>query len=627
MLARLNTVVVLRHNTQVGGDVRLACREFDALIGAAGAPLSSRAALQRLPLPGSICRGVQLGGTSVVALDYRSVPANRVTALLQRSAFAQEVFVWGFDRTKVEKVLKGLVVPAVAVNATEPFAIVAFSQAYVLESEGVVNGGSAHRLQRTIELLSEPYQGGSSTESQKVRRAKKTTLSLSHDLHIYKAKFFPRMVRALLNIFAGKEQALVVDPYCGSGTALLEGALLGHRCVGVDLDPICALISRAKVAPFLRSDLVLPQLERFLATVERSTRTDTDEFPAELGAKLRRRDRIDKTDFLPEITWQSATVAEAVSGINRNALASDLVKTIASDAVTKKVRFRFVGVGNGRYTIEILKQPLLSRLKEKVERSEELCNVFPAIAPTFGGPLGTVQVALGDARNPATWPVQEPIDVIVTSPPYLPASSGREHYAASRALAFYVLGMRPGEHGYYDDSVHEAADFLPLDDLPESKRLMDYLVSDASETADPQRDAMRFQRKAVPTHGYLTDMKKFFGGASASLSQNGVLLLVVAHHHVFYSHRRSEIEHVVSCRSLYQEIAETSGLYLHEEIEMELVKSAVSHARPMAKDDYFESVLVFRRKRPSQAPARSRSLERPRWTTKGQTVGAVLAHG
>lgn len=565
-----------------------------------------------------------MGGTPVVAVDYRGVSLPKIAVLLQRSAFAQEVFVWGFGRDKCGSVLKELIVPAVAVNAIDSFAIVAFSQAYVLESEGVMNGGPARRLERTVDLLSEPYGGFSSTESQKVRRAKKTTLSLSHDIHIYKAKFFPRMVRALLNIFAPKRVALVVDPYCGSGTALLEGALLGHRCVGIDLDPICALISRAKVAPFLRSDLVLPQLERFMDAVQRSSEANTEEFPAELEAKLRRRDRIDKTDFMSEITRQSATVAEAVSAVKSNAVASDLVKTIASDAVTKKVRFRFIGVGNGRYTIEILKQPLLSRLKEKVERSEELCSVFPTIHSTFGGALGDVQVALGDARDPTTWPVQEEIDVIVTSPPYLPASSGREHYAASRALAFYVLGMRPGEHGYYDD-IRGAAEFLPLDDLPESKRLMDYLASDASETADPQRDAMRFERKAVPTHRYLTDIKKFFEGVSSSLSRGGVLLLVVAHHHVFYSHRRSEIEHVVSCRSLYQEIAERSGLYLHEEIEMELVKSAVSRARPMAKDDYFESVLVFRRTRPSQAPARSRALERARWTSAAAASSAVVA--
>jgi hypothetical protein len=32
-----------------------------------------------------------------------------------------------------------------------------------------------------------------------------------------------------------------------------------------------------------------------------------------------------------------------------------LLSVLASDAVTKKIRYRFIGVGNGKYTIEIVK--------------------------------------------------------------------------------------------------------------------------------------------------------------------------------------------------------------------------------------------------------------------------------
>ena len=124
---------------------------------------------------------------------------------------------------------------------------------------------------------------------------------------------------------------------------------------------------------------------------------------------------------------------------------------------------------------------------------------------------------------------------------------------------------------------------------------MTYLESDANEDADPQRDAMRFERKAVPTRHYLADMCRFFESARQSLASNGVLLLVVAHHHIFYSHRRGELEHVVSGRDLYAELAADAGLDLVEEIEMELKKAATTRARPMAKEDYYESVLVFKR--------------------------------
>ncbi len=201
-------------------------------------------------------------------------------------------------------------------------------------------------------------------------------------------------------------------------------------------------------------------------------------------------------------------------------------------------------------------------------------------------------------------PVKEGVDVIVTSPPYLPASSGREHYASSRALAFSVLGYQPGEEGYFDTLMREGETPLDLGKYPEAARLMAYLESDADVDADPQRDAMRFERKAVPTRQYLGDMRRFFESAHRSLAADGVLLLVVAHHHIFYSHRRQQLEYVVSGRELYSELARDVGLELVEEIEMELKKSATSRARPMAKEDYYESVLVFRpwvKAKPSRA--------------------------
>lgn len=615
-------VVILRHNTSLGGDLRLARREMNCLIGAEGQPLRSRGDLERW-LSHDIARRVVVSSSDFVGVHFANVPEPRIKLLLQRSAFAQEVFVLGESRKGLAELNARLNAPAVIACSLEAAALVALSQAYVIESEGVLTEKTRNRLALTTELLLEPYATTESPASHKLRRAKKTTLSLSHDLHIYKAKFFPRMVRSLLNIHFPTTRVKVLDPYCGSGTALLEAALLGHDSVGVDLDPICTLISRAKIEPFVDSRGVKDALESFEHALAAPQSSETAGFPAELADKLRRRDRIDGTAFLPEIISEAATVASAVRTAGANSAAGDLIRTIASDSVTKKVRYRFVGVGNGRYTIEVVKQAVLERLREKVSRCEELCLVFPEIAHRFGTEFGRVVVAKGDATKSSTWPVASEVDVIVTSPPYLPASSGREHYAAARALAFYVLGMQPGEHGYYDSAVGDDMELVDLALFPEAKRLMNYLASDASDAADPQRDAMRFERKAIPTHHYLTDVRNFFGAAARSLKPDGVLLLVVAHHHVFYSHRRSEIEHVVSCRELYSEIALHAGLHLHEEVEMELMKSAVSRARPMAKDDYFESVLIFRRY-PSERPATASGESSARFPKAGGLVAGRL---
>ena len=38
----------------------------------------------------------------------------------------------------------------------------------------------------------------------------------------------------------------VLDPFCGSGTVLLEAALRGHLAIGVDVNPLARLLSRVK---------------------------------------------------------------------------------------------------------------------------------------------------------------------------------------------------------------------------------------------------------------------------------------------------------------------------------------------------------------------------------------------
>ena len=54
------------------------------------------------------------------------------------------------------------------------------------------------------------------------------------------------MVRALLNIVGAKPGSRILDPYLGSGTTALEASLLGIDCVGVDISPLCVLLTRVK---------------------------------------------------------------------------------------------------------------------------------------------------------------------------------------------------------------------------------------------------------------------------------------------------------------------------------------------------------------------------------------------
>ena len=598
-MRRFPVVAVIRHNTSLGGDLKLAIREMEALAGSPAQALDAASDFEAALAGLGIAALPELrSGDGAVALRWNALGTDAINRLLRCSAFLQELFVLSVTQEAHDAFAAEAYAPCLRVGELDGVATVALAWGYIIESEGVLDSARlTGRVRETVDLLFEPFQvRRPSPHSRRVRKAKKTTLSLSHDLHIYKAKFFPRMVRAVMNIF-GSENARIVDPFCGSGTALLEAALLGYDSVGVDVDPICQMIARTKVTPFLRAEDTLSALDAFDSALEQLRTEDADfAFPDELAKKIARRDRLDDTSYLAEITRDAARLAGAMQHLAKSGFDTDLLRVIASDAVTKKVRYRFVGVGNGRYTIEIVKQSLLARVREKALRARQLCYVFKELRDDFSLRIGQVEVHDGDARHIESWGLKQPADIIITSPPYLPASSGREHYTASRALSFAVLGLEHGKLGYYNvngDGIR--SDFI-VSDFEEANQLMDYLMSDASATADPQRDAMRFERKAMPTRQYLADMSVFFDAAHEALAPDGFLLLVVANQHTFYSHRRQQLEHIVSGPALYSQLAAPSGFALDEVITMELLKSAVSKARPRATEDYFEAILVARRR-------------------------------
>ena len=74
-----------------------------------------------------------------------------------------------------------------------------------------------------------------------------------HAIHPYPAKFIPEIPRALIAEFPPTDGSIVLDPFCGSGTTLVEAQRAGFEAVGVDLNPIACRISRVKTGPALHS--------------------------------------------------------------------------------------------------------------------------------------------------------------------------------------------------------------------------------------------------------------------------------------------------------------------------------------------------------------------------------------
>ena len=71
------------------------------------------------------------------------------------------------------------------------------------------------------------------------------TRYLTHSLHPYSAKYIPQIPNYLISMFT-KKNGLVLDPFLGSGTTLVEAKLLGRNAVGLDINKLACLISKVK---------------------------------------------------------------------------------------------------------------------------------------------------------------------------------------------------------------------------------------------------------------------------------------------------------------------------------------------------------------------------------------------
>ena len=73
----------------------------------------------------------------------------------------------------------------------------------------------------------------------------KNTNYLTHNFHPFPAKFIPQIPRIMITEFT-KPKDMVFDPFCGSGTTLVEAKLLGRNSIGTDLHPIGYFASKVK---------------------------------------------------------------------------------------------------------------------------------------------------------------------------------------------------------------------------------------------------------------------------------------------------------------------------------------------------------------------------------------------
>ncbi len=423
--------------------------------------------------------------------------------------------------------------------------------------------------------------------------AKSTTSHLSHDIHYYKAKFFPRMARSIINVCQQRlegQKPKVIDNFVGSGTALLEASLLGIPSVGIDIDPLAVMIATAKLEAFKVSSESLFQEVTIAAQEvinqrtmdafqEKKEKYSSIHFPAWLMKNRKMTQQIAE-QLTKEINIAKAAIERCHEKVRK------LFQVMLSDAILRKIRMRFMGTGVGRFSLTFAKTPLLDIFVSSLKKYVKVTAVYEWLKETIHLCFAQAKVICADAR--ALPDNIGPFNILVTSPPYLPASSGRESYAKARALSLIALGLQNPQDvdELVDGSIGSmnGGNGIELEMLTSAERgVVEWLLNDKLRNI-----------KAAPIARYFLDMRQAFKEMFHILLDGAFAVVIVGKKSVFYEFSTRKVLHVVNAAEILADEARKAGFEIDAMHDIQLDKSNMN-ARPRSLDDYYETLLILRK--------------------------------
>ena len=257
----------------------------------------------------------------------------------------------------------------------------------------------------------------------------------THGLHEYRGKFFPQLVKALINIGRVPVDGVVADPMCGSGTTLVESVLAGRTAIGLDMNPLSVRLSRAKCM------LLHADPERLRGAV-RSVESRLARGRREGTGGLRYFGKIPGADQEYLRRWFSDAALRDLDGIVdairpvRDAAAREML-FIALSNVLRRVSWQKTD------DLRVRRDPQSTSLDAVATFLTEVRKSVRSVAAFLyqdGQPrTGNVEIVQGDARQLTRWwrRWRRRVDAVVTSPPYATALP----YLDTDRLNLCYLGM------------------------------------------------------------------------------------------------------------------------------------------------------------------------------------------
>lgn len=335
----------------------------------------------------------------------------------------------------------------------------------------------------------------------------------THALHAFAARCPPPLVDWAIRNFSSAGET-VLDPMVGSGTALVEAALLGRAARGADIDPLARLIAKVKATPV---DLdVLDKATAEVARLLHDAQLDDTWRPV-----LTDGDRW----FRPDVAADLARIREAIFQAGSDADVADLLWVCFSSLIvarTSVANARDLVHSRHHYRAWERNPETVERFTARIARARKMMGEYQQRLSAVGNAAPDIAIIGSDAR--ALELADGEVDLVFTSPPYCSALDYTRAHLFAVAWMTDVLDITVenyrllGRH-YLGSERAPLAEAIPGDPAPP-----DLGNSEIDEVVDGLSDE---PKRAWIVHRYFREMAQVLDECARVLRPGGHMVLVV----------------------------------------------------------------------------------------------------
>lgn len=405
-----------------------------------------------------------------------------------------------------------------------------------------------------------------------------------HSWFKYREGFSHTLIKELLFRSGVSKDEYVLDPFCGSGTTVVEAALNGYAGIGIDINPMSAFISEVKCRSY--TDEEVERIKRLIpAIIEKAKKTQLSNHYKTKYSEV--------SKFFNEKNFERLISIRQVLDQSKDTVEEKIydVFLCAFICIVEEVSDRKRD-GNGLKT-------LVSKVKNVEDfYYNKLLEMFSDIENhRISNNLISIldcgdAMKLSETVNKYVDTVDKRLGAIMYSPPYANSFDYFESYKMEIILADYASDIK-GIGAFRQQAVES---FIGRPDVRvDTRDFIDWMAQEI-EAAIPEKEARTGKKDArtrrVPKmiKGYFTDMEKVIRESSAVLVSGKKCYIVVD--------QSAYLGRIVPTDLFLAAIAEKHGFKVNEIIVCRIAKTSGQQIKlyPYLSDSLRESIVVLEKR-------------------------------